>query len=223
MWVAVRPDVTLKAGQDDVAAGTVPMVYHVHTVDRSGAEPRYLLTGEVSGWAKAADLMDPVDTLAAVAGLIRQSPCDPGLYLARGLVETGIGWYRPAIGDFDQALRLNPWSAVAYYHRAVAYDAMSQRERALGDLYEAIRLDPGNPAYYFARAVEEEHLHQTPRAIEDYTTALRLDPRNAQAKAGLDRLAPLHPSTAPTQGGSGPSGTGAAATEPSPGPAVPAS
>ena len=187
--MAVRAGVTLNDGRHDLAACTVPTLYHIHKVEGSGPQARYWLAGDVSGWARQADLLTPADTLRALVKLIRQCPCDPALYLARGLVEAGIGRFLPAIADFDDVLRLDPWCANAYYYRALANKEIDERDRAIGDLYEAIRLQPDNPAFYFARAVVEEARRHRLRAIEDYTTALRLDPTNQQAEAALDRLA----------------------------------
>ena len=44
--------------------------------------------------------------------------------------------------DYDEAIRLDPQDAVAYYNRGVAYKNLGQTERANQDFAQAIRLDP---------------------------------------------------------------------------------
>ena len=47
-----------------------------------------------------------------------------------------------AIEDYDQAIRLNPNFAEAFYNRGVAYDGKGQPDRAIEDYDQAIRLNP---------------------------------------------------------------------------------
>jgi tetratricopeptide (TPR) repeat protein len=211
-WVAVRPNVKLNDGKNDVVARPIPALYYIEKVDQSGQEPRYWLSGDESGWAVATDLWPPEDALVKLADLIQQSPREPSLFDARGLIEIGIERYLPAIADFDDELRLDPTSANAYFHRANANRANAPtagtwskfyNERALGDLYEAIRLNPNNSQPYLARAQLTHAMKLDLRALEDYTTALRLNPECTQAKEGLEALAhqvgSLHSgTTAPT-------------------------
>jgi tetratricopeptide (TPR) repeat protein len=50
-----------------------------------------------------------------------------------------------ALQDADEAIRLNPQDAEAYYDRGVAYTNLGQYERAIQDADEAIRLNPHTP------------------------------------------------------------------------------
>ncbi|MDR0524545.1 MAG: tetratricopeptide repeat protein [Spirochaetaceae bacterium] len=58
------------------------------------------------------------------------------------------GDYDRAIGDFTQAIRLDPNYAAAYGTRGVAYSAIGQNSRAIQDLERAIAL---NPNYQWAK------------------------------------------------------------------------
>jgi tetratricopeptide (TPR) repeat protein len=202
MWVAVRPNVTLNDDRNNrLAASTLPMLYHIDTIDPTDPD-RYRLSGDVSGWAKKSDLKSLEETLVELTNLIRQWPCEPKLHYASGVVVMELQPQRflPAIADFDEALRLNPGYAWAYYYRAIANGNLSRWERALGDLYEAIRLEPGNPYMYVARAKVAKEMKLRSRAIEDYTTALRLAPNNSEAKSGLDMLASESTTSTPPPG-----------------------
>ena len=46
-----------------------------------------------------------------------------------GLADTGLGQYQRAIGDDDEAIRLNPVYDDAYYNRGGAYRNLSQSGR----------------------------------------------------------------------------------------------
>ena len=53
-----------------------------------------------------------------------------------------LGQYEQLIRDFDEAIRIDPHDAVAYFTRGVGYIRIGQRERGVQDFDEAIRLDP---------------------------------------------------------------------------------
>ena len=61
---------------------------------------------------------------------------------ARGKVSFRKGDYKTAIAEYDEAIRLNPKLAKAYFNRGTAFYLIADRERAIADLSEAIRLDP---------------------------------------------------------------------------------
>jgi tetratricopeptide (TPR) repeat protein len=50
--------------------------------------------------------------------------------------------YDRAIADFNEAIRLDPGSAISYSNRGQAYYAKQDYDRAIADYNEAIRLDP---------------------------------------------------------------------------------
>ena len=109
-----------------------------------------------------------------------------------------LGDYQGAIKDFDEAIRLEPQNAVAYFNRGTAYlhqgieDLASKKfEHAIeafievvADYDEAIRLDPEYADAYGSRGVAFVYLEKYERAIEDYTEAIRFEPRAARAYEG---------------------------------------
>lgn len=106
--------------------------------------------------------------------------------------------YQGAIKDFDEAIRLEPQNAVAYFNRGTAYlhlgieDLASEKfEHAIeafieviADYDEAIRLDPEYADAYGSRGAAYVYLEKYERAIEDYTEAIRIKPRAARAYEG---------------------------------------
>ena len=110
----------------------------------------------------------------------------------QGMLFFEQGDYQKAIEAFDEAIRLNPQDAEAYYHRGVAQNSLpqpqmrvssggqSRYQSAIKDFDAAIRLNPQSDAYY-NRGVAYRKLGQFERAIEDYEEAIRLDPQYAEA------------------------------------------
>ena len=60
----------------------------------------------------------------------------------RGLAKKTLGYYRSAIADFDESIRLNPKMAITYYERGLAKEAVGQKEAAKADFDKAKELDP---------------------------------------------------------------------------------
>lgn len=113
-----------------------------------------------------------------------------------------------ALAEYDEAIRLNPDSAEAYFNRGLARASLDQDPSAIADYDEALRLNPNFAEAYFHRACLKDYLapresvraarHAVLRsAIADFDEAIHigLDPsllphayyRRGQAKYNLDR------------------------------------
>jgi len=79
-----------------------------------------------------------------------------------------------AIEDYDEAIRLNPQDAEAYYNRGTAYLDLGQFERAIQDLDEAIRLNPKYTDAYYNRGNTYCELGQFEQAIADFESFITL-------------------------------------------------
>jgi tetratricopeptide (TPR) repeat protein len=104
-----------------------------------------------------------------------------GLHVNRGVEYNHKGDNDRAIGDYNEAIRLDPKLAFAYSNRGNAYSAKGDRDRAITDYTEAIRLDPKYAHAYNNRGDEYRRKGDNDRAITDLTEAIRLDPKYAQA------------------------------------------
>ena len=83
---------------------------------------------------------------------------------------------KKAIEYLNNAIHIDPDSAVAYNNRGNAYFQIGQQQRAIEDYNEAIRLYPGLAAPYIGRGTAYFQIGQQQRAIEDNSEAIRLNP-----------------------------------------------
>ena len=107
-------------------------------------------------------------------------------YYSRGLAHYDKGDDGRAIAEYNEAIRLTPKYAQAYFnrgnaYRGTAYDHKGDADRAIANYSEAIRLDSNYPYAYNNRGNAYYHKGDDDRAIADYSEAIRLDPKYAQA------------------------------------------
>jgi tetratricopeptide (TPR) repeat protein len=84
--------------------------------------------------------------------------------------------YDRAIEDYNEAIRLDPNSALAFIDRGVAYYFKDNYEKAIADYDAAIRIDPKRSHAYTNRGAAYKKLGRVDRAIEDESEAIKLDP-----------------------------------------------
>jgi tetratricopeptide (TPR) repeat protein len=85
-----------------------------------------------------------VDITAAISARSLTSPEQARAYLERGLVLDGLNRLADAVGDYTEAVRLNPNSALALNNRANAYRRQNRFDDAKRDYLAS--LAAGNPA-----------------------------------------------------------------------------
>jgi tetratricopeptide (TPR) repeat protein len=95
-------------------------------------------------------------------------------YYTRGVAYLGEGEKQKAMGDFDQALRLNPQFQEAYVRRGVAFGEAGKLEDAIEDFSSAIRLNPRNHDAYYNRGVIYFKEGRKQEALKDFQRAARL-------------------------------------------------
>ncbi|HUT14508.1 MAG TPA: tetratricopeptide repeat protein [Thermoguttaceae bacterium] len=108
-------------------------------------------------------------------------------FLRRAAAHMDAGKYDRAIADCNEAIRLDPKSALAYCGRATAYFWKDDYDSAIADYTEAIRLNPKDAGAYFGRSLAYFAKGDDDSAIADYTEAIRVDPKNAFAYYGRGR------------------------------------
>ena len=111
-------------------------------------------------------------------------------YNNRGVAFRNKQQYGKAIGDFDEAIRLEPHFTTAFNNRAVAYRNKGDLDRALADYDEAIHLEPNYVAAFYNRGLVLMDKGEFRRAIDDFTVVLQAGPpiaivlyRRSQARA----------------------------------------
>jgi tetratricopeptide (TPR) repeat protein len=98
---------------------------------------------------------------------------DGNFYRERGIVAYGNGDLLGAIGNFDEAIRLNPADAQSYNNRGNVWDELGIFERALADYGEALRIDPNSPAVFHDRAILWQRKGALDNALIDLDRAIR--------------------------------------------------
>ena len=86
-----------------------------------------------------------------------------------------------AIRLYNEALKLKPDYAEAYYNRGIAYSVSFQNKRAIQDFNKAIQLNPNYAEAYNNRGWSYDMLGQHERGIQDLDKAIQLNPNYADA------------------------------------------
>ena len=95
-------------------------------------------------------------------------------FLRRGNLRYGQRDFRGAIEDYNQAIKLNPDDATAYYNRGVGRSELEDKKGAIEDYNQAIKLKPDYVDAYSNRGVGRSELGDKKGAIEDYQKAADL-------------------------------------------------
>jgi general secretion pathway protein A len=91
------------------------------------------------------------------------------------------GSYDKAIKEFNEAIRLNPGLAAAYYNRGEIYFQRGDYAQAIRDFTRTIDLSPDYTFAYYSRGVANERIGDIEEAILDFTNTVRLKPSYAPA------------------------------------------
>jgi tetratricopeptide (TPR) repeat protein len=83
---------------------------------------------------------------------------------------------KKAIEYLNNAIRLQPGYADAYYSRGFAYDNLGQYQSSIKDYNNAIRLKPDDAIAYSNRGKAYAKLGHNQLAIKDFNEAIRLQP-----------------------------------------------
>jgi len=98
---------------------------------------------------------------------------DANFYRERGIAAYRSGDFLGAIGNFDEAIRLNPADDQSYNFRGNVWDELGIFERALADYDNAIRIDPNNAAIFLDRAILWQRRGELDKALIDLDRAIR--------------------------------------------------
>ena len=102
-------------------------------------------------------------------------------YYFRGVAKFAKSDLDGAIGDYGQALRLDPTDTDYLNSRAAAYEAKKDVDRALADYNEAIKTSPNSIYAYNNRGAVFQRKGDFARAAADYGEVTRLQPNNIDA------------------------------------------
>ena len=103
-------------------------------------------------------------------------------YACRGGVLINQGEFLRALGEFDQALSLQPDNGEFYYSRAQVHERLDHKEPALADLDKAVQLIKsqfGRSIAFALRGRVYKKDGKLDQSIKDYTAAINLAPEFA--------------------------------------------
>src|ERR1700721_1647929 len=94
----------------------------------------------------------------------------------RGRAYRGKGQFDLALADYDQAIPLDPGSAISFYGRGAAYFFKKDNDQAIDDFTKSVSLDPNDAAAYNGRGNAYAARGDIDRAIAGYGLAISLNP-----------------------------------------------
>jgi tetratricopeptide (TPR) repeat protein len=144
-----------------------------------------LRAAELSGWAQADQVVPVERAIEFFTDYIRANPGDSHGYSMRAKI-----WLEEkkefdiALGDYNDAIRLNPNAAEVFNNRGTVWAAKLEFDKAIADYNEAVRLDPRCTVAYFNRGIARTAKQEYDKAITDFNEAIRLDPKYVSAYDG---------------------------------------
>ena len=104
-------------------------------------------------------------------------------HLRKGRRYNDQGNYDQAISELDQAIGLDPKSALAYYARGYYYQNKGNYDQTISDYSKAIELDPNYADAYYSRGRHYLDKGNYDQAILDYNQAVELYNKAANLKS----------------------------------------
>ena len=134
-------------------------------------------TAQERAWCEGEDAVTIDQRIEGCSAVIKAGR-EKGEKLAEAFNTRGIGYrlkgeYDRAIGDYNQAIRINAKFATAYNNRAIAYDTKGDYDRAIADYEQAIKLKPSAETYFNRGNAHLGKSHYD-HAIDDYNQAIKL-------------------------------------------------
>jgi lipoprotein NlpI len=100
-------------------------------------------------------------------------------YVSDGILKYQNGDLDGALAADNQALDLNPKSAVALTNRGLVKGAQKNFDGAVADYSAALQIEPTLAATYYYRGQTRHQMSDLDGALSDYNHDLQLDPKNA--------------------------------------------
>jgi tetratricopeptide (TPR) repeat protein len=160
----IRPGTELNDSKLDTKIGYnrgIPIRWLVQNINRFGINLGTATAPEVPGNPTTADEYFIIGFNKFV---------DPG--------EDFLAGKQQAIASFNNAIKLNPQYATAYFNRAYTYEQLGEFDLAVKDYTQAIALDPKFPEAYTNRGrIKVVEFKDAPGALADYNQSIAIDPQ----------------------------------------------
>lgn len=130
------------------------------------------LTPDQSRCLNRGKAISPDEQIAGCTAVLQSDRTSAGnravAYTNRGIAYADKKDYDRAIGDFNDAIRINPNLAMAYNNRGSAVQSKGDFDRAIADYSEAIGIDPNYAVAYSNRGNLFEAKRRREEAIADF-------------------------------------------------------
>lgn len=147
--------------------------------DALAAKPRLKSLSDDDVYIRLVDNYRPTQT--DLLALSEDKPVSKEQFFRRGLMFSNAGRFNEAIGDFSEALKLDPRDIWTLANRGIAYAWKRDFDKAERDIQAASAIDPQNAANLRAAGFLAELQNQPAKAVDFYTRSLERDPRNGFA------------------------------------------
>ncbi len=95
-------------------------------------------------------------------------------YLSLGICDVNEGNFPEALKSFDEVLKLNENSELAYFYKGICYHSLGKTDEAYTNYTNAIKLDKNMVDAYFNRGQLMFKINQK-QALDDFVSAVALD------------------------------------------------
>lgn len=106
---------------------------------------------------------------------------DAKAYVDYGAANGARGDLDGAIAAFDQAIKIDPKYAPAYFFRGRALSLQNKPDEAIANYTQTIQIDPNYAEAYYQRGSLQGEKGDFDDAISDFTQVIKLDPKYAPA------------------------------------------
>ncbi len=165
--VVIRDNATLEASGKEVAKVSECSVFTVGAVEGS-----WLWIKSERAYLRRADVV-PFDEAIGHYTRLLEANKTANNYSNRAKLWRLKGELDLALGDMNDAIRLNPTESVWFLKRGILWGGKKEYEKAIGDFNEAIRLNPKSGSAYASRGKAWGLKKDYDKEIADYDEALK--------------------------------------------------
>ena len=154
-------------------------------------------TGSVLGWVACGFVVvalavltiqrnrDYISDIALWDDTVAKCPQNPRAHHNLGFALSQIGKFQEAIGQYEQALRLEPEYVEAHHNLGFALAQIGKIQEAIGQYEQALRLEPDYAKAHNNLGVALSQAGRVAEGIAHYEQALRIKPDYAEAHYNL--------------------------------------
>ena len=146
-----------------------------------GSWKSWLFIGALGISSIAASAQAPSPSLAPPPPTAPAPGSDAKAYVEYGSANGARGDLNGAIAAFDQAIKIDPKFAPAYFLRGRAYSLLNNPDLAISSYAQAIQIDPGYAEAYYQRGSLRGERGDFDNAISDFSEVIKLNPKYAPA------------------------------------------